>query len=123
MTAAQTILVVDDEVSLRKVLAAMLRRGGFDVLTATDGAEAQDLLAKTTVDLVLTDLKMPNVDGMELLAHVLEAHSGVPVIMLTAHGTVDNAVNAMKLGAFDFLTKPFDQDELLKALAAAQAAA
>ena len=112
MTMEQTILVVDDEVSLRKVLAAMLRREGFGVLTASDGAEAKDLLCKTPIDLVLTDLRMPNVDGMQLLAHVLEEHSGIPVIMLTAHGTVDNAVGAMKLGAFDFLTKPFDQAEL-----------
>ena len=108
----RTVLVVDDEVNLRKVLAALLRREGFDVLTAGDGVEALDLLGKTAVDLVLTDLRMPTLDGMGLLQAMLERHRDVPVIMLTAHGTVDKAVEAMKLGAFDFLTKPFDKDEL-----------
>lgn len=64
------------------------------------------------VDVVITDLRMPKVDGMQLLAHVVEQHKSVPVIMITAHGTVDNAVEALKLGAFDYVTKPFDRDEL-----------
>ncbi len=122
--ATRTVLVVDDEVNLRKVLAAQLRREGYDVLTATDGADALDLLGKTAVDLLLTDLRMPRLDGMGLLSKSLEAHPDIPVIVLTAHGTVDNAVEAMKLGAFDFLTKPFDKDELRvvvgKAMATAQ---
>jgi two-component system response regulator AtoC len=126
MTAVSvpTVLVVDDEVNLRKVLAALLRREGFDVLTAGDGEEALALLRSTRVDVVLSDLRMPKLDGMSLLRRVLAEHEDVPVILLTAHGTVDNAVEAIKLGAFDYLTKPFDKDELRlvvrKALATAE---
>ncbi|MCC7386059.1 MAG: sigma-54-dependent Fis family transcriptional regulator [Deltaproteobacteria bacterium] len=112
LDARRTVLIVDDEVNLRKVLEAMLRREGYHVLTASDGQEALERLAKHPVDLVLTDLRMPKLDGMSLLRQVLAEYTGIPVIILTAHGTVDNAVEAMKLGAFDFLTKPFDKDEL-----------
>src|SRR5688572_10614897 len=108
----RTVLIADDEANLRKVLAAMLRREGYEVLTAADGAEALDLMGKTRVDVVLTDLRMPRLDGMELLRRVLVEYRGTPVVMLTAHGTVDTAVTAMKLGAFDYLSKPYDQDEL-----------
>jgi DNA-binding NtrC family response regulator len=112
MESKRTILIADDEANLRKVLAAMLRREGYEVLTASDGGEALELLQRCSVDVVLTDLKMPKVDGMELLKKVLADFEGIPVVMLTAHGTVDTAVNAMKLGAFDYLSKPFDKDEL-----------
>jgi DNA-binding NtrC family response regulator len=108
----RTVLVVDDEVNLRKVLSALLRRDGYDVLTASDGEEALGLLARNSVDLVLTDLRMPHVGGMALLRRVLERHAGTPVVILTAHGSVNDAVEAMKLGAFDFLSKPIDQKEL-----------
>jgi len=108
----KTVLVVDDEVSLRKVLSATLKREGFEVVTASDGLEAIEILSKHAIDLVLTDLRMPRLDGMGLLRVMLDKHSGIPVVVLTAHGTVDIAVEAMKLGAFDFLSKPFDQDEL-----------
>jgi len=110
--SAQTILVVDDEANLRKVLGAMLRREGFEVLTAADGKEALALLERNPVEVVLTDLKMPELDGMALLERVHADYPGTPVVMLTAHGTVDTAVTAMKLGAFDYLTKPFDKEEL-----------
>jgi two-component system, NtrC family, response regulator AtoC len=108
----RTVLVADDEVNLRKVLSAQLKKQGYEVLTASDGQEALDLLARQSVDVVLTDLRMPRVDGLALLRQILLEHVGIPVIILTAHGTVDAAVEAMKLGAFDFLTKPFDKDEL-----------
>jgi DNA-binding NtrC family response regulator len=108
----RTVLIADDEANLRKVLAAMLRREGYEVLTAADGAEALDLMAKTPIDVVLTDLRMPRIDGMELLRRILAEYRGTPVVMLTAHGTVDTAVTAMKLGAFDYLSKPYDQEEL-----------
>src|SRR5207244_3120653 len=111
------------EVNLRKVLAAMLRREGFDVLTAADGEEALDLMRKARVDLVLSDLRMPKLDGMALLRAALAEFPGTPIIILTAHGTVDNAVEAMKLGAFDYLTKPFDKDELRLVIAKASATA
>jgi DNA-binding NtrC family response regulator len=107
-----TVLVADDEANLRKVLTAMLRREGYEVLSAADGEEAWDILQRSPVDVLLTDLRMPKLDGMALLERVLAESLGVPVVMLTAHGTVDTAVTAMKLGAFDYLTKPYEQEEL-----------
>ena len=108
----RTVLVADDEANLRKVLSAMLRREGYEVLTAADGHEALCLLRRARVDVVLTDLRMPNTDGMALLRQIQTEFESIPVVMLTAHGTVETAVDAMKLGAFDYLTKPFDQSEL-----------
>jgi len=115
------ILLVDDEVSLRKVLASALRREGYDVVSAKDGEEALALIDASDApdtgepfDLVVTDLRMPNVDGMELLRRVRARAKELPVVMLTAHGTVDLAVSALKQGAFDFVTKPYERDELLR---------
>ncbi len=109
---AGRILIVDDEPSIRKVLTAHLRRFGHDVQTASDGAEAIARLQDEAFDLVVSDLKMPVVDGMELLRWVNTNQSALPVILITAHGTVDSAVEAIKQGAFDYVTKPFDRDEL-----------
>jgi two-component system response regulator AtoC len=106
------ILVVDDEPNLRKVLSAQLERDGYDVHTAEDGQQGLDLLAENHIDLVITDLRMPRLDGMELLRRALELDDSLPIVMLTAHGTVDNAVEALKTGAFDYITKPFDQNEV-----------
>jgi DNA-binding NtrC family response regulator len=106
------VLIVDDEVNLRRVIAAQLARDGYDVHTAEDGEEGCRILAEHHIDLVITDLKMPKLDGMDLLRRALEIDPELPVVMLTAHGTVDNAVEALKTGAFDYLTKPFDQDEV-----------
>jgi DNA-binding NtrC family response regulator len=119
--APQTILVVDDEINLRKVLEAQLRREGYRVLAASDGDEAWQLLSTEPVDVLLSDLRMPGLDGMQLLEKVGERFRGVPVVILTAHGTVDTAVDAMKLGAFDYLTKPFDKEELRAIIAKAAA--
>ncbi|MCB9521777.1 MAG: sigma-54-dependent Fis family transcriptional regulator [Myxococcales bacterium] len=108
------VLVVDDETNMRKVLRALLRRAGLEVHTAADGLEALDVLgAGPDFSMVLTDLRMPVLDGMGLLERVQKRWPDLPVVLLTAHGTVDTAVEAMKRGAFDFVTKPFDQDELL----------
>ncbi len=106
------ILVVDDEANLRRVLSAQLSRDGYDVHTAEDGEAALALLREHHIDLVITDLRMPRVDGMDLLRAALRDDPARPVVMLTAHGTVDNAVEALKTGAFDYLTKPFDQNEV-----------
>ncbi len=106
------ILVVDDELNLRRVLAAQLSRDGYDVHTAADGAEGLEALANHHIDLLITDLKMPGIDGMELLRRALRDEPELPVVMITAHGTVDNAVEALKTGAFDYITKPFDQSEV-----------
>ncbi|MBK7584567.1 MAG: sigma-54-dependent Fis family transcriptional regulator [Myxococcales bacterium] len=106
------VLVVDDEPNLRRVLTAQLERDGYDVHTAEDGEQALAHLAEHHIDLVITDLRMPKMDGMELLRRAVALDSELPVVMITAHGTVDNAVEALKTGAFDYITKPFDQSEV-----------
>ncbi len=106
------VLIVDDEPNLRKILSAQLTRDGYDVLTAEDGEAGLQVLRDHHIDLVITDLKMPKVDGMALLKQALEEDPELPVVMITAHGTVDTAVEALKTGAFDYLTKPFDKDEV-----------
>jgi len=106
------ILVVDDEANLRRVLSAQLARDGYEVHTAEDGEAALAFLKEHHIDLLVTDLRMPNMDGMDLLRAALRDDPSRPVVMLTAHGTVDNAVEALKTGAFDYITKPFDQQEV-----------
>src|SRR5438067_9234428 len=104
------ILVADDEQNLRRVLVAMLRRDGHDVVQAASGAEAIERLAE--VDVVITDLRMPGADGMEVLRTAARSHPQVPVIMITAYGSVGQAVEAIKAGAFDYIEKPFEQDSI-----------
>ena len=113
------ILVVDDERNLRAVLCANLRREGYQPIEAVDGAQAIDLLGREEVHVIVTDLRMPTVNGMELLDFVQRRYPLIPVIMITAHGTVDTAVEAMKMGAFDYVTKPFEQAELKMVIAKA----
>jgi DNA-binding NtrC family response regulator len=113
------VLVVDDEPNLRKVLLAQLQRDGYDVHTANDGEAAKELLSEHHIDLVVTDLRMPKIDGMELLRWALAEDGDRPVVMMTAHGTVDTAVEALKLGAFDYVTKPFDMTEMRRVVAKA----
>src|SRR4051794_36769489 len=104
------ILVADDEQNLRRVLAALLRRDGHEVVQAASGLEAIDRLAD--VDVVITDLRMPGADGMEVLRTASKNHPHVPVIMITAYGSVGQAVEAIKAGAFDYIEKPFEQDSI-----------
>lgn len=107
------ILIVDDEPSIRMVLRAHLTRSGYDVTATENGAEAIAMLRNEDYHLVVSDLRMPVVGGMELLNHCNETYPGLPVILITAHGTVDSAVEAIKKGAQDYVTKPFDSDELM----------
>jgi len=116
---ADRVLVVDDEQSLRKVLAATLQREGYEVQLASDGEEAIAALDRDGADVVVTDLVMPRMDGLSLLRKVVARHPDVPVIVVTAHGKVDSAVEAMKAGAFDFVTKPFENAELKAIIAKA----
>ena len=106
------ILIVDDERSLRLVLRKNLMSEGYECVLARDGVEAIESLGREQIHVVVTDLRMPGVDGMQLLEHCQKKYPLVPVIMITAHGTVDTAVQAMKNGAFDYITKPFEQSEL-----------
>lgn len=104
----QQILVVDDEPRMRRVLEIMLQKLGHAVFVASDGREALDMFQANAIDLVITDLRMPHVDGLELLSALRAQTSDVPVIVITAHGTVETAVAAMKLGATDYVLRPFD---------------
>jgi two-component system NtrC family response regulator len=106
------ILVVDDDESLRRVTQVQLEQVGFKTVTAADGPEALNILQKSAVDLVITDLKMPGISGLELLKTIRTAYPDIPVVMLTAFGTIETAVEAMKAGAYDYITKPVHADEL-----------
>src|SRR5438270_5297732 len=113
------VLIVDDEPNLRKILSAQLTRDGYDVMIAEDGEQGLSMLKEHHIDMVITDLKMPKVDGMTLLKEALREDPELPIVMITAHGTVDTAVEALKSGAFDYLTKPFDKDEVRQIVAKA----
>jgi len=102
------VLVVDDEPKMQRVLEIMLRKMGHDVLLAADGQEALKLAQSVPIDLVMTDLLMPGMDGLALLTALREHGIEAPVIVLTAHGTVESAVAAMKKGAYDYILRPFD---------------
>jgi len=108
------ILLVDDEANILKVLSALLKKEGYQVITAASGEEAIPHLYQEGLSVVITDLKMPGMDGVELLKTIMRYNADIPVIILTAHGTINNAVEAIKIGAFDYLTKPFDRDELVQ---------
>ncbi|OGV48679.1 MAG: Fis family transcriptional regulator, partial [Lentisphaerae bacterium GWF2_52_8] len=107
------ILVVDDELSILQVLKMVLTRDGHHVTAVADGAEALRLLKENVFDLMITDVRLPGVDGIELLHKSRSLQSHLAVIVMTAYAGVDNAVEAMKNGAFDYVTKPFKFEELL----------
>jgi two-component system, NtrC family, response regulator HydG len=111
--APPRVLVVDDEAGMRKSLAIMLRREGYPVAEASGGSEALEQIGREVFDLVVADLNMDDVSGLEVLRHIKQANPDVEVIMMTAYGTIESAVEAMKLGAFDFITKPFQPEEIL----------
>jgi two-component system response regulator HydG len=113
------ILVVDDEPSMRTTLSILLKREGYQVSQAGDGVEALRMLDQGHYDMVLTDLKMEGVDGMELLHQVKSIDPQTEVLIFTAYGTVTSAVEAMRLGAYDYIGKPFDEEELLLKVARA----
>ena len=106
------ILVVDDEKNIRMGLARALEMDGYEVLQAEDGQEGLRIIQRTEVDLVISDLRMPRLNGEMLLKKVVSSYPTVPVIILTGHGTVNSAVSAMRDGAYDFLTKPVNLDRL-----------
>lgn len=107
------ILVVDDEESLRFFLTRGLKKAGYDVEALADGRSAIERLAHVSYDVVLTDIVMPDVSGLDVLGAVHEMDKDSVVILMTGHGTVENAIDALRLGAFDYLTKPFELKELL----------
>jgi putative PEP-CTERM system response regulator len=107
-----SILVVDDKDTVRQMLSKTLQSEGYEVDMAADGATALEKAKEKQYDLVLTDLKLPEKDGLEVLSTMKDLDPDVAVIVMTAYGTIESAVQAMKMGAFDFLTKPFDTDHL-----------
>jgi two-component system, NtrC family, response regulator PilR len=112
VTETKQILIVDDERSMREMLAILLKKEGLDVRSAGSRAEAADQLARGAVDLVLTDVKLPDGDGLEILRHVKAGSPETAVVVMTAYGTAEMAVAARKLGAEAYILKPFDVDEL-----------
>ena len=111
--ARKSILVVDDEKSQREILEMILSGEGYDVTTASSGEAAMKFIADRHFDLVLTDLKMTGMSGLDLLKQLTDFDKSIIVILLTAHGSVDSAVDALRLGAFDYLQKPYDSEKLL----------
>jgi DNA-binding NtrC family response regulator len=107
-----SILLIDDDDSMRRVMEFSLVEAGYAVRAAASGEEGLRLLEKETFDAVITDVTMPGMSGMEVLAGVREREERLPVIVITAYGTIESAVEAMKQGAFDYITKPFNRDEL-----------
>ncbi len=112
MSPKHRLLIVDDEPRIGQVLSLLTGRWGYDTKTAPGGEEALAIMEEFSPELVLTDLKMPGMDGDKLLREVRRLHENTLVIMMTAHATVKNAVESMKAGAFDYIMKPFDNDEL-----------
>lgn len=107
-----SILLIDDDPSLRRVIEYSLVESGYSVHPAASGEEGLALFQKGTCDAVVTDITMPGMSGLEVLVKVRQADPNVPVIVITAYGTIESAVSAMKQGAFDYITKPFNRDEL-----------
>src|SRR5437868_7075721 len=117
--ARKSILVVDDEKSQREILEMILAGEGYDVTTASSGEAALKFVADRRFDLVLSDLKMTGMSGLDLLKELSAHDPSIMVILLTAHGTVDSAVDALRLGAFDYLQKPYDREKLLETVSRA----
>ncbi|MCR5612683.1 sigma-54 dependent transcriptional regulator [Treponema sp.] len=107
-----TLLIIDDEKNIREGLAANFEMEGYNVRLAENGQQGLDFIAKGDIDLVITDLRMPGITGEEVLRKVATETPGIPVIVLTGHGSIDAAVDAMRNGAYDFLTKPLNLDQL-----------
>jgi two-component system NtrC family response regulator len=114
-----TILVVDDEANYLTVMQALLEEAHYEALTALSGPEALKAASQSDLDVVLTDMKMPKMSGIELLDELKRLYPDIPVIIMTAYGTVEKAVQAMKKGAFDYILKPFKNEEILVTIAKA----
>ena len=113
-----SILVVDDESVIRQLLVRTISRAGYQVSEAADGVEALEYLARSHVDIVISDIKMPRMDGMDLLAEIRRQYPHVSVVLITGHGSEYNAEAVLKAGADYFITKPFKNTEIAPTLAA-----
>lgn len=109
------VLLVDDEPRILLLLQSLLKTNGYEIETARDGASALAIVNKGGIDITVTDLRMAPMDGMQLFAEIKKVRPGMPVILLTAYASVETAIEAMKEGVFDYLTKPFKVDDILAA--------
>ena len=114
------ILIIEDEANMRHILDMLLRKAGYEVETATDGREGLEAIEREGFEFILCDIRMPRMDGMAFLRAANHRLKGTPVIMMSAYGTVDTAIEAMKLGAYDYISKPFKSDEVLLTLRKAE---
>ena len=111
---AGKILIVDDEMDMLELLELIITdRTDYEVVTTNTPLEVPELLKKDSFDLLITDLRMPDVDGIELIEMVKQIDDQIPFIIITAYGTIESAVEAMRKGAFDYITKPFRQEQIL----------
>ena len=120
MTSNKQLLIIDDEENMRHMLASVMTRAGYRVSSAADGSQGLAAMEKERFDFVLCDLKMPKMDGLRFLQTLRAKKDETTVIMMSAYASVDTAVEAMKQGAFDFITKPFKSDEVLIVLERAE---
>ena len=111
---SDTILVVDDEANIRRTLRGVLADEGYEVVEASDGRGALEVLERQVPQLAIVDIWMPEVDGIELVSRMRQQAPELPVIVISGHGTIDTAVRVIRMGAFDFLEKPFELDALLR---------
>ena len=106
------LLIVDDDYAIRSFLEEALKDAGYNIEKADNGLAALKILENKKIDLIISDLKMPEIDGLQLLSKVKEKHQDTGLLLMSAYGTVEDAVQAMKIGAFDFVTKPFSIAEI-----------
>ena len=109
----KTILIIDDEPAIRQSMSAIFSDEGYTVICAEDGTQALGLLEKETPDLIFLDIWLPDSDGLKLLPGLKKEHPQMPIIMISGHGTIETAVQATKMGAFDFIEKPLSLDKLV----------
>ena len=112
MEQTDAVLVIDDEKNIRTTLQQVLESAGYEVATAVNGEDGLSKLSKSRFDMVLLDMKLPGMDGIDVLRRMRETNYETPVAIITAYGTIENAVEAMKLGAVDYLRKPFSGSEI-----------
>ena len=113
MARHSAVLVIDDEEIMREILSTLLEREGYSVRTAASGAEGLDLARSLPFDAVIVDVMMPGIDGIQVLDELQKMDDDLPVLMVTAYASMESAISAMKKGAFDYITKPFKNDEVL----------
>ena len=113
MNNRQSILLVDDDQEFRKAMKKMFEKAGYDVTVSADGQEALDAIAEKSFDLIISDLRMPNLNGMELMEELKRRKINLPVIFITAYGEVESYMDLMNLGAFEYINKPVKGQEIL----------